>query len=148
MCALLTDATGNDLTYRIIGAAMSVHNALGPGYKEEVYENALAVELRERNIPVQSQQPIEVWYEEQSVAIFYLDLYVAEQVIVEVKAFPHQLTNDELGQVIGYLKASSASVGLLLNFGRRRLEYRRVVPGAPAQLPRRFGRDDIRRPKA
>jgi GxxExxY protein len=148
MCALLTDATGNDLTYRIIGAAMSVHNALGPGYKEEVYERALAIELHARDIPTQVQQPIQVWHADQLVALFYLDLLVGDQVVVEVKAFPHQLTNDELGQVIGYLKASQAPVGLLLNFGRRRLEYRRVFPGAPDQLPHRIGRDDIRRPKS
>lgn len=131
----------------LLGAAMSVHNSLGPGYKEEVYEQALAAELRARDIPAQSQQPIQVWHADQFVALFYLDLMVGDQVVVEVKAFPHQFTNDELGQIIGYLKASRAPVGLLLNFGRRRLEYRRVFPGASEDLPRRIGRDDIRRSK-
>jgi GxxExxY protein len=146
MAALLIDATGNDLTYRIIGAAMAVHNALGLGYKEEVYERALAIELQARGIAAQRQHPVEVWHADQLAGLFYLDLYVEEQVVVEIKAFPHQLTDDEVGQLIGYLKACKAPVGLLINFGRRRLEYRRLFPGPPGQTPRRVGRDNVRRP--
>lgn len=141
---LVNDATGNDLTYRIIGAAMTVHNALGPGFKEEVYEKALAAQLGQDGVFVQGQYPVEVWHAETLVAIFYLDLFVEEQVVVEIKAFSHQLTNDELAQVINYLKASEAPVGLLFNFGRRRLEYRRVFPSKPKDEPvQRTGRDDV-----
>jgi GxxExxY protein len=143
---LIEDATGNDLTYRVIGAAMTVHNALGPGYKEEVYERALGVELAKQGIAARSQAPIEVYHEGVLVALFYLDLFVEGQVVVEVKAFSHQLTNDELAQVINYLKASSAPVGLLLNFGRRKLEYRRVFPGKNATSPvGRLGRDNVKK---
>ena len=59
---LVQDSTGNDLTYRIIGAAMAVHNALGPGYREEVYERALNAELQKRGIQSQCQFPVEVWH--------------------------------------------------------------------------------------
>lgn len=144
---LVQDATGNDLTYRIIGAAMAVHNALGPGYKEEVYERALAVELRRQGISCEQQFRVEVEYEGYPVALFFFDLFVEAKVVVEVKAFGHQLTNDELAQVINYLKASQAPVGLLINFGRRSLEYRRVFPGSAAQdgLPQRLGRDNVKR---
>jgi GxxExxY protein len=147
MANLIVDATGNDLTYRIIGAAMAVHNSLGYGYKEEVYERALAVELSRLSIPAERQFPIEIQHAGIPVAVFYLDIFVDQTVVVEVKAFPHQLTNDELGQVIGYLKATGAPIGLLLNFGRRRLEYRRVFPGpaAEGELPRRLGRDNVKR---
>ncbi len=147
MPALVQDATGNDLTYRIIGAAMAVHNALGYGYKEEVYEKALAAELDARAIPAQRQYPVEVAHAGLPVALFMLDLLVAETVVVEVKALAHRLTDDELGQVIGYLKATGAPVGLLLNFGRRSLEYRRVFPGrvAEGEMPRRLGRDNVKR---
>ena len=144
MSGLVLDATGNDLTYRIIGAAMAVHNRLGPGYKEEVYERALAAELSQRNIAARSQAPVEVWHDGAPVGLFYLDLFVEEMVIVEIKAFSHQVTNDELAQVINYLKATGAPIGLLFNFGRRRLEYRRIFPGNQSDRPvQRLGRDNV-----
>jgi GxxExxY protein len=144
MPGLVQDATGNDLTYRIIGAAMRVHNRIGHGYKEEVYERALAAELSDEDIPVETQYRVDVYDQGALVAVFYLDLFVARAVVVEVKAFSHQLTNDELAQVINYLKATGAPVGLLLNFGRRSLEKRRVFPGkAQNQPPQRLGRDNV-----
>ncbi len=148
MSPLVIDATGNDLTYRIIGAAMSVHNALGQGYKEEVYEKALGVELSQRNIAFEGQYPVPVDYEGQQAAIFYLDLLVDGRVVVEVKAFSHQLTDDEVAQVVNYLKATTAPVALLFNFGRRKLEYRRIFPGKAGDTPvQRIGRDNVIKPK-
>jgi GxxExxY protein len=144
MSHLVVDATGNDLTYRVIGAAMAVHNQIGAGFKEEVYEKALEVELNRLGIEVQRQYPVPVEYQEEQVALFYLDLFVENQIVVEVKAFSHLLTNDELAQVINYLKATGAPVGLLFNFGRRKLEYKRIFPGKGAQAPvERIGRDNI-----
>ena len=141
---LVTDATNNDLTYRIIGAAMAVHNTIGPGYKEEVYERALEVELNHRQMAVVREYPVPVWHLGEQVALFYLDLFVESQVVVEVKALSHLLTNDERAQVINYLKATEAPVGLLLNFGRRRLEYKRVFPAKnSADVVQRLGRDTI-----
>lgn len=140
---LVKDATNNDLTYKIIGAAMAVHSAIGFGYKEEVYEKALLVELQKRDIAADSQVPVHVYHAEEVVATFFLDIFVQNLVVVEIKAFPHLLTNDELAQVINYLKATQAPVGLLLNFGRRALEYRRVFPGkAGSSGIQRLGRDD------
>jgi len=140
--SLVTDATGNDLTYRIIGAAMAVHNEIGHGFKEEVYENALEVKLNHAGIHVDRQREVHVEYEGEQVAIFYLDLFAENQVIIEVKAFSHQLTNDELAQVINYLKATGAPVALLFNFGRRKLEYRRVFPAKDMKPVQRIGRDN------
>ncbi|OGN90810.1 MAG: hypothetical protein A2Y88_07465 [Chloroflexi bacterium RBG_13_48_10] len=146
MKSLVVDKTGNDLTYRIIGAAMQVHNQIGMGYKEEVYETALEVELVKRDITVSRQYPVPVEYEKEQIALFYLDLFVEDQVVVEVKAFSHQLTNDELAQVINYLKATGAEIGLLFNFGRRKLEYRRIFPGrVETGSVQRTGRDNILR---
>jgi GxxExxY protein len=142
---LVTDATGNDLTYRIIGAAMTVHNFIGPGYKEEIYEQALAVELRDREIGVERQFPVEVQYDHVPVGQFYLDLFVERTVVVELKAFPHRLTDDERGQVINYLKAAEAPVGLLFNFGRRQLEWNRIFPPTSDGPVQRIGRDDVRK---
>jgi GxxExxY protein len=142
---LVKDATENDLTYRIIGAAMAVHNDMGSGYKEEVYEKALAAELAQRDIPVERQYAVEVQYQGLPVALFYLDLFVAGTVVVEVKAFPHQLTDDEIAQVINYLKATGSPVGLLFNFGRRSLQYRRVFPPRAVSEVQRLGRDNVKK---
>ncbi len=145
MCPLVQDATGNDLTRRIIGAAMAVHNRLGPGYKEEIYEKALFNELQRQNIPAEMEYPLTVLDEGQVVGIFFLDLFVEQQVVVEIKALAHQLTDDERAQVINYLKAAQAPVGLLFNFGRRSLEFRRIFPGNNLGPIQRIGRDDVRK---
>jgi GxxExxY protein len=146
MSKLIVDATGNDLTYRVIGAAMTVHNALGSGYKEEVYEKALAVELNQRNIEAKRQVSVEVTHDGIPVALFYLDLMVEAQVVVEVKAFSHELTNDEIAQVVNYLKATGSPVGLLFNFGRRRLNYRRIIlPSSVTGPVQRLGRDNVKK---
>ena len=82
---LVLDATGNDLTYRIIGAAMSVHNQLGAGYKEEVYEKALEVELNKADISTIRQYPVSVLYDEEQIALFYLDLFVETKSLWKLK---------------------------------------------------------------
>jgi len=139
---LVVDITGNDLTYKIIGMAMQVHNELGYGFKEEVYEKALELKLIQAGIEPNRQYEVFVDYEGERIATFYLDLFPNQQVVVEIKAFSHQLTNDELAQVINYLKASGVPVGLLFNFGRRKLEYRRVFPGKDIKPIHRIGRDN------
>jgi GxxExxY protein len=135
------------LTYRIIGAAMAVHNEIEPGYKEEVYERALAVRLNEDGMPTESQFPVEVHYQGAPVAVFYLDLFTERTAVMEVKALSHQLINDERAQVINYLKATGAPVGLLFNFGRRRLEYQRIFPSRTTDddPPQRLGRDNVKK---
>lgn len=116
MCPLVVDATRNDLTYRVIGAAMAVHNQIGSGFKEEIYKSALEVELNRLGIAVQRQFPVPVEYQVEQIALFYLDLFVEDQIVVEVKALSHLLTDDERAQVINYLKATGAPVGLLFNY--------------------------------
>ena len=143
MNQLLVDAKGNDPTYRIIGAEMTVHNHLGSGYKEEVYERVLGEELGKREIETVRQFPVHVDNEGATVATFYLDLYVENQVVFEVKAINHQLTSDEFAQVLNYLKATSAPVGWLSNFGRRRLDYKRIFPAIwEGKSIQRIGRDN------
>jgi GxxExxY protein len=121
---------------------MQVHNELGYGFKEEVYEKALELKLIQAGIEPNRQYEVFVDYEGERIATFYLDLFPNQQVVVEIKAFSHQLTNDELAQVINYLKASGVPVGLLFNFGRRKLEYRRVFPGKDIKPIHRIGRDN------
>lgn len=142
--SLIEHETGA-LTYKINGAAMAVHNRLGPGYREEVYEKALAAELRKRGLAVERQYPVTVIDQGEVVGLFYLDLFVENQVVVEVKAFSHLLTDDERAQVIDYLKATGAPVGLVINFGRRSLDRKRVFPGKDEGPVQRIGRDNVRK---
>jgi GxxExxY protein len=118
----------HDLTYQIIGAAMRVHTRLGPGLKERHYQRALTAEMIEAGLHVTEEYHLENYDGETWLGRLYIDQWVEEKVVVEVKAFPHLLMNAEVAQVIGYLAATGASVGLLINFGRKSLEYKRILP--------------------
>jgi GxxExxY protein len=117
-----------DLTYKIIGAGMRVHGNLGPGLKEDHYQRALAIELRQMDLSVPEEYYVEIHNKGDWLGRLYLDLLVEDSVIVETKAFPHLLTNEEIAQVICYLAATGLKVALLFNFGRRKLEYKRILP--------------------
>jgi GxxExxY protein len=116
------------LTYKVIGCAMTVHNALGPGLKEAHYHRALSKELEEAGLSFEEEEPIDVVIDGASVGLLYMDHLVEGTVIVEEKALSHTLTQEEVAQVITYLAATQLPLGLLLNFGRRRLEYKRILP--------------------
>lgn len=117
-----------DVTFRVIGVAMAVHNELGPGHREEVYQRAMVKRLPEAGLVVEEGVPVEVSLDGGTLLTHYLDLRVEHDVIVELKALSHPLTSDDLAQVIDYLAATGYPVALLLNFGRDRLEYRRILP--------------------
>lgn len=107
----------NDLlTRKIIWCAFKVHNTLGPGFLEKVYENALRIELEDLGLRVQQQQPISVNYQGQVVGEYYADHWVNECVVVELKA-AQQLVKQHEVQLVNYLTATGIDCGLLLNFG-------------------------------
>jgi len=106
----------SDLTEAIIAAFYDVYNALGYGFLEKVYANALVIELRKRGHKVEPQRMIQVFYDGQSVGEYLADLVVDNLVIVEIKA-TRQLLPEHEAQLLNYLKAMSCEVGLLLNFG-------------------------------
>jgi len=116
------------LTYKVIGAAMRAHNALGPGLKEAAYQKALSLEMERSGLSFQAEQPVEIFLDGSSIGLLYLDHLVEGQLVVEEKAISHLLTKEEVAQVITYLCATGLNVGLLFNFGRRRLEYKRIFP--------------------
>lgn len=122
------DGPLQELTYRIIGAAMAAHNKVGPGLKESAYHHALTLELQEAGLSCQEEKAIEILLDGTSIGLLYLDLLVEGSVVVEVKAISHVLTDEELAQVITYLASTGLKAGVLINFGRKRLEYRRVLP--------------------
>jgi GxxExxY protein len=107
----------SEITNQIIGAFYTVYNALGYGFLEKVYENALAHELRKRGLEVKQQQPITVYYDGAIVGEYFADLLVDKLVIVELKA-AKDVSEDHEAQLVNYLKATNIEVGLLTNFGR------------------------------
>ncbi len=114
-----------ELTAKIIEASFEVVNELGAGFLESVYQQAMLVALAQKRLRVRSQAPISVMFRGQSVGEFYADILVEDKVIVELKAVS-ALTPAHQAQVINYLKATGVEVGLLINFGRPRLEYKRL----------------------
>ena len=117
----------SDLTRIIIGCAFDVLNELGPGFLESVYEKAMAIAVCEAGLRVRTQAPIEVLFRGQVVGEFYADLLIDEKVIVELKAVPSPLAPIHEAQLINYLNATGVPVGLLMNFGQPKLQYRRLT---------------------
>jgi GxxExxY protein len=115
-----------DLSRKIIGAAIEVHRALGPGFLENIYEEALKVEFSEHGLSFEAQKEIKIEYLEVVVGQHRLDLVVENKIIVELKAVK-ELTDIHFAQLRSYLKATGLKIGLLLNFSKPRLEIRRVV---------------------
>jgi GxxExxY protein len=118
---MMQDAT---LTETVIGCAMKVHQALGPGFLESVYEKALAHELSKAGLQVECQQPVKVTYDGVVVGDFVADMLVAGVVLVENKAVQTLLQAHEV-QLVNYLTATSIEIGLLLNFGASSLQVKR-----------------------
>ncbi len=118
----------DDLTFRVIGVTMRVHNALGPGLKESAYQKALSLEMEKAGLSFRPEHSVEIHFDMTTVGLLYLDHLVEDEIVVEEKAFSHLLTNEEIAQVITYLCATGKKVGLLINFGRSRLEYKRIFP--------------------
>lgn len=123
-----TDATEvkqKELTEKIIGIFYKVFNALGYGFLEKIYENAMVIELERERVPVISQAPIKVSYEGKVVGEYFADILIDGKVIVEIKAGKY-LAPEHEAQLLNYLKATDVEVGLLLNFGPKPQVKRKV----------------------
>ena len=123
---LAQDAPYGDVTYKIIGAALAVHHKIGPGHKEQVYQDMLTDEMLALGLTVEAEKKIEIVVDDKVYGLLYLDHLVNGVVVVECKAVPHLLTNEEVAQVITYLAATNLPVGLLLNFGRKSMQPKRI----------------------
>ena len=113
-----------DLAGQVIGLAMKVHHALGPGYLESVYKKALMVELGEAGLDFQHEQQLDVYYRGRIVGHFQADLIVEGRLILELKAC-ETLTRAHEVQLVNYLTTTGIDEGLLLNFGASSLEYKK-----------------------
>jgi len=115
-----------DLTYKIRGAIFEVNRILGHGFLEKVYENALMIELQERELKAESQVPISVQYKNREVGEYFADIVVEDKVILELKAL-ESLQKIHEAQLLNYLKATDYKVGYLVNFTHPKAEIRRFV---------------------
>jgi GxxExxY protein len=120
----------NDITYAINGAVFEVNNILGPGFLERVYENALLVELKRRGLKAKSQVTIAVSYKGEVVGDYAADLFVENEVIVELKTVEN-LDRAHEAQLLNYLKATGLHVGLLVNFKHKKADIKRMVLDLP-----------------
>ena len=118
------------LTYQIIGCVMATHRQLGPGYRENTYQRDLEVRFTESELAHSPQKLLEVYDSSQGnvlIGYYIPDFIVADQVVVEIKAL-NSTDNSHLAQVIGYLAVTRHPIGLLINFGTRSLQWRRILP--------------------
>ena len=122
----------NNLTHKVIGCAYKVHNVLGSGFLEKVYENALTLELKRLGIDARQQFKLPVLYEGERVGLYFPDLWIEGQLIVELKAIVSLVREHEL-KLIHYLRATGIDNGLLINFGdtvQIRRKFREYQPKA------------------
>lgn len=115
-----------EITEKIIGAAFAVYSELGYGFMESVYQKAMQVELHQAGLKCEIECPIKVKYRKVIVGDFRADLFVNEVVIVELKTAKNYNADDE-PQLLNELKATGIKVGLLINFGRTKVEFKRMV---------------------
>jgi len=113
-----------DITHKIIGAAYSVYNHLGFGFLESVYKKAMVIELAKNSLEVQEEKPLQVYYDNQVVGDFYVDLFVEETVIVELKSL-QGLTKEHEVQLVNYLHGLNKEIGMLINFGPSGVQVKR-----------------------
>jgi len=123
----ITELLYKDEVYAIIGAAMEVHRVLGCGFLEAVYQEAMEIEQTERTIPYRPQKELPIRYKSYLLRKTYIaDFVDYEKIIVEIKAI-NQLSTLEEAQLLNYLKATGFEVGLLINFGAEKLQWKRMV---------------------
>lgn len=115
----------NDLTHKIIGASMQVHRVLGNGFQEVIYQRALAVEFNHIGINYEREKEMNIFYRDEQVGTRRVDFFVEDVVMVELKAVS-ELEEAHKAQAINYLEAYGIANGLLINFGKTSLEFKRV----------------------
>jgi GxxExxY protein len=113
-----------EITHKIIGAAYQVYNQLGFGFLESVYHKAMLIEISKDNLKVESEKPLNVFYDDQVVGEFNADLFVENTVVVELKSVQNLVKDHEV-QLVNYLNALRKEIGLLINFGPSGVEVKR-----------------------
>jgi len=114
-----------DLTHKIIGCAMKVHSTLGNGFQEVIYQRALAIEMTKQGLGLQREVEMKIYYEGEDIGTRRVDFFVEDKIMVELKALI-ALEDVHLAQAMNYCQAYNLPIGLLINFGARSLEFKRV----------------------
>ena len=115
-----------DITEKVIGCAMRVHNKLGNGFQEVIYQRALAIEMRKADLNFQREFEMDIYYDDEVIGKRRVDFFVDDKIMVEIKALS-ELDNSQPAQTINYLEAFNVEIGLLLNFGAKSLQFRRFI---------------------
>ena len=124
----------SELTGKIIGCAMEVHKTLGNGFQEVIYQRALAIEMRTHGLKYAREFEMSIFYKGENIGLRRVDFFVEDKIMVELKAVI-QLEDVHLAQAINYLEAYNMEIGLLINFGSRSLQFKRVMkPGTVISL--------------
>jgi GxxExxY protein len=113
-----------ELTHKIIGCAYKVYKILGFGFLETVYQKAMLIELKKNDLKAETEKPLNVYYDDQVVGDYFIDLYVEDKIIVELKAVEH-LSKQHEAQLVNYLNGLKKDIGLLINFGLAGVEVKR-----------------------
>lgn len=119
------DMKYGDITKKVIGCAMKVHATLGNGFQEVIYQRALAIELTQAGLEFSREHEMEISYEGQRIGTRRVDFFVEGKIMVEIKALT-TLEDVHLAQALNYLEAYNLEIGLLINFGAKSLQFRRV----------------------
>lgn len=115
-----------ELTGKIIGAAMEVHNHLGNGFQEVIYQRALSIEMRLQGIAYEREKEMPLTYKDYNIGTRRVDFFVDKKIMVEIKAVK-ELEDVHLAQAINYLEAYKMEMGLLMNFGNTKLQFKRII---------------------
>jgi GxxExxY protein len=116
----------SDITEKVIGCAMKVHSTLGNGFQEVIYQRALSIELEKQGVLFGREIEMSIFYESINIGTRRVDFLIAEKVLVEIKAVT-KLENVHLAQALNYSEAFKMEIGLLINFGNTRLEFKRLI---------------------
>ena len=119
-----------DETEMILSCSFEVHNEVGCGYREKAYERALVREFELRQIPFDQQKQFPLFYKDTQIDVFIPDLIAWDKIIIDAKVIP-TITDNEKGQMLNYLRITGLKVGLIINFKKPRLEFKRIVLSTP-----------------
>ncbi|HRY60189.1 MAG TPA: GxxExxY protein [Patescibacteria group bacterium] len=120
------DLIEGDLSYKIIGLCMKVHSELGKSYKEKYYQKALEISFKKNSINFVREIKFDLGFEDEKIGMSYLDFLVESKIVVELKVKPF-INKVDIKQVLSYLKTTDIKLGLIINFGKDSLEYKRIL---------------------